>query len=93
MGLLGHRIFKDFYDLFAIIDSKIYIIKSTGYSCDLLHEAFKRYKGLLFLKAKKTSRWPKMLSKNEVIGTLKELNVKLISPCEDYPSLNMDEKC
>lgn len=45
---------------------------------------------MLFLKAKRTV---KSISTDYVIGTLDELNVHMLRPCENYPSLNMDEKC
>lgn len=45
---------------------------------------------MLFLKAKRTS---KSISTDYVIGILAELNVYMLRPCENYPSLNMDEKC
>lgn len=60
-----------------------------NYSCDNLQDALKRYNGMLFKKNKKTTKH----SKHEVTETLKELNVYLTNPCEEYPSLNMDEKC
>ncbi|XP_025418569.1 beta-hexosaminidase subunit beta-like isoform X2 [Sipha flava] len=85
-------VIQNSYNVYLEFEQENFYFNSTGYSCDLLHEAFKRYKGLLFLKAKKTSQWLRRLPKNKIAGTLEKLNVKLLSPCEDYPSLNMDEK-
>lgn len=48
---------------------------------------------MLFLKAKKYTKYPNNLSTNLVVGILKQLNVHMTNPCEDYPSLNMDERC
>lgn len=48
---------------------------------------------MLFLKAKKTFKQDTHLSTNFTFGKLEELNVQMTNPCENYPSLNMDEKC
>jgi len=48
---------------------------------------------MLFLKATKTFKQHTSLSTNFIIGKLDVLNVKMTNPCENYPSLNMDEKC
>jgi len=48
---------------------------------------------MLFLKAKKTFKHDTHLSTNFTFGKLEVLNVQMTNPCENYPSLNMDEKC
>lgn len=49
---------------------------------------------MLFLKAKDCITDNSYnLSMYPITGTMNMLNVHMINPCEDYPSLNMDEKC
>lgn len=48
---------------------------------------------MLFLKATKTFKQQTSLSTDFVIGKMEVLNVQMTNPCENYPSLNMDEKC
>ncbi|CAI6374628.1 unnamed protein product [Macrosiphum euphorbiae] len=64
----------------------------TGYSCDDLQDTFKRYNSMLFLKATKTFQQNTSLSADSIIGKMEVLNVQLTNPCENYPSLNMEEK-
>lgn len=68
-------------------------LKVTGFSCDILEIALKRYNNMLFLKGKKHTKHSHNLSMNFVKGTMEMLEVTLANPCEDYPSLNMNEKC
>jgi len=48
---------------------------------------------MLFLKATKTFKQHTSSSKNFIIGKMEVLNVQMTNPCENYPLLNMDEKC
>lgn len=48
---------------------------------------------MLFLKATKTFKKHPSLSTDFIIGKMEVLNVQMTNPCENYPSLNMDEKC
>ena len=48
---------------------------------------------MLFLKATKTFQQNTSPSADPIIGKMEVLNVQLTNPCENYPSLNMEEKC
>lgn len=80
-----HLLYVFFLILFQVI----------GYSCDNLQSALKMYNGMLFMKATKLAV-KRRRPKNPVVtvdGRLEVLNVHLTNVCEDYPSLDMDEKC
>lgn len=71
-----------------------FIFQVTGHCCDILKEAIKRYKYILFFKAKNPSTRVREGSSNiSVVGTLSGLDIHLENACEHYPSLEMDEEC
>lgn len=63
-------------------------IESTGNDCDILQAALVRYYKLTFNPSSvdDTLKWSTM-------PQLTTLNVNVMSPCEKYPSLGMDESC
>lgn len=71
----------------------ILLFQITSHNCDILQAAINRYMGMQFLKTTKLSKGQKIIKNNSIIGTLDILNIHLANPCENYPSLNMDEKC
>lgn len=75
-------------------NKNFFFFKVIGCTCEILQDALKRYNKMLFLKSKDyTPNVSHNLSMNSIAGTMNTLNVHMINPCEDYPSLNMDEKC
>ncbi|KAL5244270.1 hypothetical protein ACI65C_011680 [Semiaphis heraclei] len=80
------------YDEYLKFEPEDFNFNITGYSCDDLQDAFKRYNSMLFLKATNTFKQHNSLSTKFIVGKLDVLNVKMTNPCENYPSLNMDEK-
>lgn len=85
-------VFQHNFDEYLTVEPENFRFNVTGYSCDDLYDAFKRYNHMLFLKAKKTFKHDTHLSTNFTFGKLEVLNVQMTNPCENYPSLNMDEK-
>ncbi|VVC33523.1 Hypothetical protein CINCED_3A023777 [Cinara cedri] len=80
------------YDQYLKLKPDNFHFQVTGYSCDILDIQLKRYKRMLFLKAINNNEYLNSLSMNFTNEPMKMLNVLLLNPCEDYPSLNMDEK-
>lgn len=73
---------------------RTFVFQVTGHCCDILKEAIKRYKSILFLKAKNPPTCIRGDNRNiAVVGILNGLNIHLENACEDYPSLEMDEEC
>ena len=63
--------------------------QTTGHSCDILDEAFKRYFKIIFGDRKEQNA----LKFRRFIAQLTELDVNLQNVCEKYPSISMDESC
>ncbi|CAI6370437.1 unnamed protein product [Macrosiphum euphorbiae] len=80
------------YDEYLTFEPENFNFNNTGYSCDVLQDAFKWYNSMLFLKATNTFKQNTSLSTDSIIGKMEVLNVQLTNPCENYPSLNMEEK-
>lgn len=85
-------VLQHIYDEYLTFEPENFHFNITGYSCDDLQDAFKRYNSMLFLKATKTFTQNTSLPTDLIIGKMEVLNVQMTNPCENYPSLNMDEK-
>lgn len=77
-----------------VIDNRRFFFQVKGDSCYVLQVALKRYTSILFVRAKRNTETSPTPTAN-IVGTLRKLDVYLMKPCghEDYPSLDMDEKC
>ena len=78
------------------IDSKHFQFDATGQTCDILTNAFSRYKTIMFGPSDTKLRFhPRHLNRIHRVyaGSISSLNVKVQMPCEKYPSLGMDESC
>nr|XP_026690051.1 beta-hexosaminidase subunit alpha [Ciona intestinalis] len=69
------------------VESFMFTYASKSYKCDLVYEAFKRYGAIIINSAGDQKLRFRPLTTPMLTG----LEVNLMAPCEDYPSLDMDE--
>nr|CAB3252625.1 beta-hexosaminidase subunit alpha [Phallusia mammillata] len=65
----------------------VFTYASTSHKCDLTEEAFKRYEMLIY----NTASQLKLQFRPRAVPSLTTLTVNLLSACEEYPSLHMNE--
>ncbi|XP_063826201.1 beta-hexosaminidase subunit alpha-like isoform X1 [Ostrinia nubilalis] len=84
------------------VNTSAFKIKATNHTCPILAKAIERYSFIMrntfnldLNRKPKTSRHrlPRETNSEDPYyqGLLKELDIELISPCEEYPYFNMDE--
>lgn len=74
-------------DLYSI-DSELFEFTATGQSCDVLYEAFARYRRILFGQNLEVLKFKPHLGESH-----QTLYVNQRKPCDKYPSLESDESC
>nr|XP_053633010.1 beta-hexosaminidase subunit alpha-like [Cherax quadricarinatus] len=80
-------------DTYMVVRPDTFKFDTTGYDCDILQEAIKRYISIIFpssdvMKKGKKQPWRKDAG---FVSYLDSLQVNLMAECEDYPHQNMDE--
>ncbi|XP_013137439.1 PREDICTED: beta-hexosaminidase subunit beta-like [Papilio polytes] len=91
---------KEFTELtYLTFDPLNFKVTETKNTCDILTSAIERYSYIVKSRAPQRDETPVSRPKrhaeevqNLAIGVLRELQVELSEPCEDYPYLEMDEK-
>lgn len=71
------------------------------YDCDIIQEAVQRYYHLIFINANSNQQTNSEKFNNEnakkyadtFLGYLDVLHIHLMTPCENFPSAYMDERC
>ncbi|KAL5004133.1 hypothetical protein ScPMuIL_017589 [Solemya velum] len=76
-------------DLYSI-NSENFKFIATGESCDVLYQAFVRYRRILFGKDQEVLKF-KPHGKHSKAGSFDILYVNQLNRCDTYPSLNSDE--
>ena len=69
------------------LDPSDFRFLSTGYSCDIIDEAFTRYFEIIFSRRKEQNTF------HQFTAQLTVLYVNLQNVCEKYPTMSMDESC
>ncbi len=75
-----------------------------GNTCDILEEAVRRYRDLIFYPPRGSGTAKRFLKLSKKYSHTWELNehfrgyldnvvLQVLQPCENFPSLNMDEHC
>ncbi|KAF0752275.1 beta-hexosaminidase subunit beta-like, partial [Aphis craccivora] len=64
-------VFQHNFDEYLTVEPENFRFNVTGYSCDDLYDAFKRYNHILFLKARKTFKHDTHLSTNFTFDEIK----------------------
>ena len=73
------------------VNAEMFEFRVKGRDCDMLRAAIKRYHNTVFGAASTELRFRPM--RGGEAGSVVALDVVLDNPCEDYPSLEMDEAC
>ncbi|XP_068240114.1 beta-hexosaminidase subunit alpha-like [Palaemon carinicauda] len=81
-------------DTYMIVRPSTFKFSVTGKDCDILQEAMKRYKDIMFQSSSHLKTNPKDIwRKDEAFsGYLDTVSINLMQPCEEYPHHDMDEQ-
>ncbi|XP_045615351.2 beta-hexosaminidase subunit alpha [Procambarus clarkii] len=81
-------------DTYMVVRPDTFSFKTVGFDCDILQEALKRYISIMFptsrsSKAENNQPWRK---DQDFQGYLDELQINLLTACQDNPQQHMDEQ-
>lgn len=76
------------YPDLQLLSSASFNFNPTGKNCDILQEAIRRYRLIIFGPSNALKFRPQ-----SNINVMKSLDVNLLNDCENYPSLDMKENC